>query len=64
MTTDRTTNAAWRKSTYSGNQGGDCVEVAPLQPEIGVRDSKVADSPVITTSAGAWGTFLDGLCQR
>jgi hypothetical protein len=58
MTTDRT-NAAWRKSTYSGNQGGDCVEVAPLQPEIGIRDSKVADSPVIATSAEAWSAFLD-----
>lgn len=58
MSTDRTT-AAWRKSTYSGSSGGDCVEVAPLQPEVGVRDSKVADSPVVHTSAGAWAAFLD-----
>ncbi|MCP3756193.1 DUF397 domain-containing protein [Streptomyces sp. TBY4] len=24
------TNAAWRKSSYSGNTGGECVECAPL----------------------------------
>ncbi|MCD0448864.1 DUF397 domain-containing protein [Actinocorallia sp. API 0066] len=30
----------WRKSSYSGPQGGDCVEVAPLPGAIGVRDSK------------------------
>ncbi|MCX5378597.1 DUF397 domain-containing protein [Streptomyces sp. NBC_00091] len=24
------TNARWRKSSYSGNTGGDCVECAPL----------------------------------
>ncbi|MFJ2771412.1 DUF397 domain-containing protein [Streptomyces sp. NPDC087300] len=23
-------NARWRKSSYSGNTGGDCVEAAPL----------------------------------
>ncbi|MCD0448863.1 DUF397 domain-containing protein [Actinocorallia sp. API 0066] len=31
---------AWRKSTHSGAQGGNCVEVAPLPSAIGVRDSK------------------------
>lgn len=24
------TNARWRKSSYSGNTGGDCIECAPL----------------------------------
>ncbi|MFF2566517.1 DUF397 domain-containing protein [Streptomyces sp. NPDC058084] len=24
------TNALWRKSTYSGSDGGDCIECAPL----------------------------------
>lgn len=58
MSTDRTAGA-WRKSSYSGNAGGNCVEVAPLHPEIGVRDSKVADSPIVRSSAEAWGAFLD-----
>jgi len=58
MTIERTAGA-WRKSSYSGNAGGNCVEVAPIQPEIGVRDSKVHDSPIVTASAEAWATFLD-----
>ena len=54
-----TETAAWRKSSYSGNEGGECVEVAPLTPHVGVRDSKVEQSPVVSVRAEAWGTFLD-----
>ncbi|MEU0935587.1 DUF397 domain-containing protein [Embleya sp. NPDC005971] len=49
---------AWRKSTYSGSEGGNCVEVAPLTGTVGVRDSKHNPSPVITTSVEAWSAFL------
>lgn len=49
---------AWRKSTYSGNAGGDCVEVAPMTTEVGVRDSKLVTSPVIHTGNEAWSAFL------
>ncbi|WP_436845742.1 DUF397 domain-containing protein [Streptomyces shenzhenensis] len=31
---------AWHRSSYSGDTGGDCVEVADLAPHIAVRDSK------------------------
>ncbi|MBX6767475.1 MAG: DUF397 domain-containing protein [Actinomadura rubrobrunea] len=31
--------AVWRKSSYSGTQG-DCVELARLGAEVGIRDSK------------------------
>jgi hypothetical protein len=30
----------WRKTSRSGSQGGDCVEVAELSGTIGLRDSK------------------------
>ncbi|WP_306320857.1 MULTISPECIES: DUF397 domain-containing protein [unclassified Streptomyces] len=35
-------NAQWRKSSYSGNTGGDCLEVATRTPTgtIAIRDSK------------------------
>ncbi|GAB3667467.1 hypothetical protein GCM10027589_33330 [Actinocorallia lasiicapitis] len=34
----------WRKSSHSGAQGGDCVEVARLsQGRVGLRDSKNAE---------------------
>ncbi|RFU40760.1 DUF397 domain-containing protein [Actinomadura logoneensis] len=35
----------WRKSTYSSGEGGECVEVAALAPEVGLRDSKDPDGP-------------------
>lgn len=56
-----TSHRVWRKSSYSGTQGGDCVEVAGLTDAVGVRDSKVDESPVIEASAEAWGTLLDGI---
>ncbi|MFJ8164633.1 DUF397 domain-containing protein [Streptomyces sp. NPDC096136] len=48
----------WRKSTYSGSQGGDCVEVAAHPAAVHVRDSKVADGPVLTVSPTTWSAFL------
>lgn len=30
----------WRKSSYSGNGGADCVEMAALPGRVAVRDSK------------------------
>ncbi|MFI8093668.1 DUF397 domain-containing protein [Streptomyces sp. NPDC086080] len=53
----------WRKSSYSGNTGGECVEVAPTCPtgSVPVRDSKNPSGPVLTVGAEAWQTFVDGL---
>lgn len=48
----------WRKALRSiGN--GNCVEVAPGNPGVAVRDSKVSDSLVIEYSAEAWRCFTD-----
>jgi hypothetical protein len=52
-------NAQWRKSSYSGSTGGDCVEVAPLTPHIAVRDSKNPGGGTLTLSAAAFSAFLD-----
>ncbi|MFE2869168.1 DUF397 domain-containing protein [Embleya sp. NPDC059259] len=54
-----TIRPAWRKSSHSGTQGGDCVEVALLTTSVGVRDSKVDGSPIVDTSTAAWAAFLD-----
>ncbi|MFJ8542025.1 DUF397 domain-containing protein [Streptomyces sp. NPDC093586] len=56
-------NIQWRKSSYSGNTGGDCVEVGAGCPTgaVPVRDSKKPSGPVVTVSAGAWSAFVDGL---
>ncbi|QKW00298.1 DUF397 domain-containing protein [Streptomyces sp. NA02536] len=56
-------NTQWRKSSYSGNTGGDCVEVAATRATgaVPVRDSKNPSGPVLTVGAGAWQAFVDGL---
>ncbi|RAY13221.1 DUF397 domain-containing protein [Actinomadura craniellae] len=40
--------AVWRKSTRSGDNGGDCVELAALGGEVGVRDSKAPSAGHLT----------------
>jgi hypothetical protein len=55
-------NAQWRKSSYSGNTGGDCVEVADGFPgAVPVRDSKNPTAPALLIRPDAWRTFVDGL---
>ncbi|MEV0155382.1 DUF397 domain-containing protein [Micromonospora sp. NPDC050686] len=56
------TGARWRKSTRSGNNGGDCVEVADNLPgTVAVRDSKDPAGPVLTFRPAAWRAFLTEL---
>jgi hypothetical protein len=45
---------AWFKSSYSGAEGGDCVEIAPGTAVVHVRDSKAVAGPVVTVSRTAW----------
>lgn len=53
--------AAWRKSSHSGSNGGQCVEVARNLPGVvAVRDSK-NPGPSLIVTAGEWRTFLDGV---
>ncbi|MFG3090062.1 DUF397 domain-containing protein [Streptomyces antibioticus] len=53
--------AQWQKSSYSGSNGGDCVEVATLTPRTAVRDSKNPHGPALLFPAGAWGDFLESI---
>jgi Domain of unknown function (DUF397) len=56
--------APWRKSSYSGGNGGQCVEVAAIpshhiQPDriCVVRDSKNPGGPVLAFGPGQWQRF-------
>lgn len=51
------TDAAWRKSSYSGNNGGNCVEVASLPGTIAVRDSRDPCGPVLLVTPQGWQAF-------
>ncbi|MEQ4300109.1 DUF397 domain-containing protein [Plantactinospora sp. B6F1] len=56
------TSAQWRKSTRSGSNGGDCVEVADnLADVVAVRDSKDQSGPVLTFSPYTWSAFVAGV---
>ena len=46
----------WRKSSYSGNGGGNCVEVTSRR-EVLVRDSKDQDGTRLTVPAAGWRAF-------
>lgn len=52
----------WRKSSYSGNGGGDCVEVARNLPDlVAVRDSKNPGGPILMVSTDEWADFITRL---
>lgn len=51
--------AIWRKATRSGNNGGECVEVARLTGAIGIRDSKHPHAGNLTVSPTAFSDLLD-----
>jgi hypothetical protein len=52
----------WRKSSYSGNGGANCVEVASGRSGVvAVRDSKNPDGPVLSFSPNEWERFISRL---
>jgi hypothetical protein len=56
----QTLSAPWRKSSYSGNGGQDCVEVAG-DGAVLVRDTKDRDGVTLSVPAGAWAEFTVSL---
>ena len=56
------TRADWRKSSYSGTNGGNCVEVASNLPgAVAVRDSKNPTGPALIFTTANWHTFTAAL---
>jgi hypothetical protein len=51
--------AVWRKSTYSANGG--CVEVAFVNDQVAVRDSKDRLGPVLVFTIPEWEAFTKGV---
>jgi hypothetical protein len=51
--------ATWRKSTYSGGNGGNCVEIATGLPGVvAMRDSKNLTGPALIFTPDDWRAFL------
>jgi Domain of unknown function (DUF397) len=62
------TGASWRKSTYSGGNGGTCVEIAVLPGSkegsdyvIALRDSKNPEGPALIFTPNEWTAFTAGV---
>ncbi|MFJ7769573.1 DUF397 domain-containing protein [Streptomyces sp. NPDC097107] len=52
------TDLKWFKSSYSGSEGGACVEVAIQPTTIHIRHSKTTVGDTITVEPAAWTAFL------
>jgi hypothetical protein len=49
-------------SSYSGGNGGQCVEVAEIPGWVGIRDSKQhGRGPVLAVTPAGWAAFRHGV---
>jgi hypothetical protein len=49
----------WRQASYSGTNGGGCVEVATNKPgAVAVRDSKNPHGPLLSIEPAEWRDFI------
>ena len=55
--------APWRKSSYSGGNGGDCIETAPgfIPGAVPVRDSKDPSGPALVFPTDAFAAFVNAV---
>jgi hypothetical protein len=59
--------ADWRKSSYSGDANGQCVECADLRPAraaVAFRDSKKTPGPTLLVGPTAFTTFLASVSEQ
>ncbi|MEU9791927.1 DUF397 domain-containing protein [Streptomyces sparsogenes] len=53
-----TTELAWFKSSYSGSQGDDCVEIAIAEEAVHIRDSKDLSRSPFAVGREGWQRFV------
>ena len=51
----------WRKSSYSGDNGGNCVETASCDGLVLVRDTANREGRTLEFSTAAWEAFAASL---
>ena len=51
-------NTGWRTSSYSGSQGGNCIEVADRDGRVFVRDTKDRAGATLRLSPQTWRRFI------
>lgn len=60
MTSHSSTDLTWRKSSFSGANGGDCVEIADTGTGLLVRNSKRHDQGSIPFTRSELAAFIAG----
>jgi uncharacterized protein DUF397 len=56
------TEVPFTKSSYSSNDGGECVEIATVQGKVAIRDSKLGpSSPILELPRPAFTAFLTSI---
>ncbi|MFE1995249.1 DUF397 domain-containing protein [Streptomyces parvulus] len=58
MNAEQPIQLRWFKSSYSGGEGGECVEVAADRAAIQVRDSKERGGAQLAFARDAWAGFV------
>jgi hypothetical protein len=53
----------WRKSSYSGGQGGNCLEVAGNGNRVIIRDSKDSHGAFLRFTPDAWRRLVNHVKQ-
>ncbi|GAA4242659.1 DUF397 domain-containing protein [Actinomadura meridiana] len=64
MSSPEPTHTAWRKSTHSGGNEGNCVEIADLNDRIAIRDSKSPHTGHLTLTRQTFSTLLTHLAEQ
>jgi Domain of unknown function (DUF397) len=56
------TGIAWRKSSHSGPNGGNCVEIGHLPDgQVAVRNSRHPSGPALLFTPDEWTAFVAGV---
>ncbi len=58
---DHLKDVAWRTSSYSGSNGGNCIQVAATARAVAIRDSKDPGGPRLAFTATTWTAFTGQL---
>jgi hypothetical protein len=63
-TTKPSAELHWFKSSYSSNEGPECIEVATSPATVRVRDSKDPQGPHLVFTPTEWSAFLTYAAER
>jgi hypothetical protein len=58
---DSSTLSQWYRSSYSGGDQGECLEVARGYHVVPVRESKTAHGPAMVASTASWSAFVEAV---